>query len=133
MCLTSFPFEFTWTWKHTILKFGINNYELLGTIWKHKREKEGRMKRADFCFFWNLLAQKNYTCATKKTYFCFGTNRPFIKRHPCCQQHPNPPCFSFLPYLPICSQEFINIYIKSQNYIVPFHLHVVGKGNSKGS
>jgi len=90
----------------------MNYWEPFGNI--KEREKKGRMKRGgDFCFVWNLLAQKgNYTCATKKTYFCFGTNRPFIKRHPCWQQHPNPPLFFLFylifPYVPNSLLTFIS-------------------------
>jgi hypothetical protein len=33
----------------------MNYWEPFGNI---KREKKGRMERGDFCFVWNILAQK---------------------------------------------------------------------------
>ncbi len=91
----------------------MNYWEPFGNIREMKR---GRMKKGgDFCFVWNLLAQKArelHLCNKKKTYFCFGTNRPLIERHPCCQQHPNPPLFFLFnlifPYVPNSLLTFIS-------------------------
>jgi hypothetical protein len=84
----------------------MNYWEPFGNI---RDKKRGRMKRGgDFCFVWNLLvfwARELHLCNQKNIFLFSEPINLLLKDIHVVNNIPIPPFFfSFLPYLPLCSQ-----------------------------